>query len=235
MSLRSRGEYPRENHYNEYQMDMTQVYYRKILEESRKITYFSRAVLDIGCFDGSLGEKFIERGFKVYGIEAHSEAYKEAEKKGLIVSNRDIEKGLPYVNSFFSLVLAAEIIEHVYDTDFFLDEIYRVLYSESHVIVTIPNMVCLPNRIKIMLGKYPKFGEYQAGRSGGHVRVYTPEVLIQQIKEHGFEIVSVRGANFPCPMESKKIPDWIKILAIKLGDYFPNLAGQVIILAKRPK
>ena len=223
--------YKRINHYDKYVIDMSQVYYKKIIREVNRVYNKPLKMLDIGCFDGSLGENFIKQGWDVYGIEAHNDACDKASKKGLKVTKKDIEEGLPYAESFFDCVIAAEIIEHLYDTDKFLDEIKRLLKPSGLIIVTVPNIACFINRINILIGKYPRYCEYQAGTAGGHIRVYNKQAILKQLIEHNFKIRRCCGANFPLPMENKHIPLAVKNIAVKLGDFTPSIAGQILVAA----
>ncbi len=72
--------------------------------------------------------------------------------------------------------------------------------------------------------------EYKAG-GAGHIRVYTAGVIHSQLQEHGFKIHRFVGCNFPMPMHHKAIPVWLKRAAVKAGDFFPGIAGQVILTA----
>ena len=226
--------YKREARYDGYHMDLSKVYYSKIITEV--LSGCPKGVLlDVGCYDGSLGEVFVKKGYSVYGVEAHDEASEKARGKGIDVIKDDIEKGLPWQDNFFDCVVAAEIIEHIYDTDKLLDDMKRVLSKNGLLVVSIPNTACFTNRIKLLFNRYPRYCEYQAGTAGGHIRVYTLEAIRSQLVEHGFNIVNIRGANFPLPMENPHIPDIIKKTAVFFGDYMPGLSGQIIVSARNEK
>jgi len=232
--MMSENAYKRTAKYDDYSMDISKVYYHKIIRDV--LGYCNGGpLLDIGCYDGSLGEVFLKKGYEVYGIEAHHEASKKALEKGIKVIKKDIEEGLSWDDDTFNCVIAAEIIEHLYDTDRFIMEIKRVLKNNGVFVMSFPNTACLTNRLRLLLNLYPRYCEYQAGNSGGHIRVYTFGTAVSQIKEHGFDILRVSGANFPLPMHSRLIPNFIKKSAVFLGDYFPALAGQIIISARNKK
>lgn len=218
-------------YYDNYLMDLSKVYYQKIIKDVIDLCK-GGTILDIGCYDGSLSNVFLKRGYKVYGIEAHHEAYQRALQKGIGVVKGNIENGLPWESNSFNCVIAAEIIEHIYDTDKFLNDIKRVLKKDGILILSLPNVGCLTNRVRLLLGSYPRYCEYQAGKSGGHVRVYTFKAIKTQLNEHNFDIVRARGANFPFPMQKKFIPTVFKKLAKIIGDYTPGLSGQIILSAR---
>jgi 2-polyprenyl-3-methyl-5-hydroxy-6-metoxy-1,4-benzoquinol methylase len=225
--------YEREASYDKYAIDLDKAYYRRILEEVRRNTPGSgvRRVLDIGCFDGTLVSQLAPE-WDTYGIEGHQAASQEANKKGVKTSNADLDKGLPFEAAFFDCVIAAEIIEHVYDTDRFLTEIRRVLKPGGLLVLSTPNIASLTNRLLLLLGKYPRYAEYRAG-GAGHIRIYTSYAIRDQIRENGFEVLKFAGCNLPLPMHAKWVPGWLKKFAVAGGDYFPGLAGQVVITARK--
>lgn len=225
--------YKRSADYAEYSMDMDKVYYQRIQRNVNRFTasFTSRKLLDVGCFDGTFASQFGPE-WQVFGLEGNVQACQEANKKGVKAVLHDLEKSFPFDNETFDCVIAAEVIEHVYDTDFFLQEIRRVIRKEGVLVMSIPNIACLTNRLSMIFGRYPRYAEYQAG-GAGHIRVYTASVIKEQIQNHGFEVISFIGCNFPMPMHNHFIPLWLKRLAVRLGDYFPTIAGQVIITSKK--
>ena len=225
--------YERSASYEEYSIDLGKAYYQRILAEVRRHPFSSKPprVLDIGCFDGTLVSQLED--WEAHGVEGNREGARRAGEKGVRIQNCDLDKGLPHTNRFFDCVIAAEIIEHIYDTDRFLREIHRVLKPGGWLVLSTPNIACLTNRVKMLFGGYPRYAEYRAG-GAGHIRVYTSYAIRDQIRENGFEVLKFAGCNLPLPMHARWVPGWLKKFAVAGGDYFPGLAGQVVITAKKP-
>ena len=223
-------EYKREASYGTYQIDLEKVYYHKIIKAVNTLSRDTRGkLLDIACWDGALAAQFLPER-EVYGLEGNLSACEKAKGRGIHAQAVDLEKGLPFSDATFDCVIAAEIIEHLYDTDFFLREIHRILQPNGLVVMSIPNIACFSNRLALLFGKYPRYAEYRAG-GAGHIRVYTAPILKSQLIENGFEVKYYAGCNLPMPMHSTFIPKWVKRLAAAIGEYFPNISGQTIIAA----
>jgi 2-polyprenyl-3-methyl-5-hydroxy-6-metoxy-1,4-benzoquinol methylase len=190
--------------------------------------------LDIGCADGSFAKKIKDSmNVEAYGIDVSKKAITKAKQKGIIARYHNVSNKLPYNSNYFNLITSCEVIEHVYDTDFLLIEINRCLKKKGIFIITTPNLTSLPNRIKILFGKYPNYvPEYKMG-GAGHIRAYTSEVLQKQLKDNNFDIIRVLSPNIPFPMISPNISLIFKQIAIKLGDYIPTFGSHLIIIARK--
>lgn len=158
-----------------------------------------KKVLDIGCNDGYVGEKLIARENVVYGIDISEKELKIARKKGLKVKKVDIEnQDLPYPQGFFDVVILADVIEHVFDTDSLLKKSFRVLKKGGKLIVTTPNIASFGRRLMLLAGKSP-FIEYSLKLSTnglpsvGHIRYYTEATLRNQLKHNGFKNIEIEG------------------------------------------
>ena len=116
-------------------------------------------VLDIGCYNGYLMEKILEKGseYDVYGVDASKESIRLCTLKNLKVFETDAENKLPFEDDFFDVITGLEVIEHIVDTDSFLNEIKRVLKRDGILILATPNVLSLSRRIMSLLGINPFF------------------------------------------------------------------------------
>ncbi|MDI6777756.1 MAG: class I SAM-dependent methyltransferase [Patescibacteria group bacterium] len=149
-------------------------------------------ILDIGCYDGSFLSLIKNRNNNFYGLEASDWGTKKSRQKGIEVNQYffDGENKLPYDDNFFDVAVAGEIIEHIYDTDFFLAEIYRVLKPEGKLLISTPNVASLGRRALLFFGFNPiielSLNELD---SSGHIRYFTFKSLQGLLKKHNFKII----------------------------------------------
>lgn len=189
-------------------------------------------MLDIGCSNGDWLLHWQQRGWNPHGVDIDRKHVGIALERGIDAKACDLNaESLPFPDATFDLVFAGEVIEHLIDTDGFLSEISRVLKPGGHAIVTTPNLVSFENRVRILLGIYPAWVNFNLEGSG-HVRAYTPRVLKSQMASHGLRVIKHLGNWVPfIPqryMDDVKSP-WLSFT----GDLFPSLAMDIMVLATK--
>ncbi len=195
-----------------------------------------KTFLDIGCTDGSWARTVKEiLQCDAFGIDISLPSVLAAEKKSINAKVVDITQGIPFNDNTFDLITMVEVIEHVFDTDFVLKEVYRILRPGGYFFITTPNLCSLHNRIKILLGGHPKFLEYNiTNKTADHIRVYTFKALENQLKRHGFIIIKKTTGNFPWPMANNWMPKSLKKIAAKMADVAPTLGMDIILCYRKP-
>jgi len=189
-------------------------------------------LLDIGCSTGDWALHWQDKGWQSSGVDIDREHAQLARSRGIDAKYCDLNHDqLPFEKQSFDLIFAGEVIEHLIDTDGFISELYRCLRRGGHVLITTPNLASFENRLRILLGLYPVWVNYNLSGSG-HVRAYTPRVLRKQLREHGFEIVIQKGNWVPFIPQRFLTDIDLPALAIT-GDLLPNLAMDIIMLARR--
>lgn len=168
-------------------------------------------LLDIGCGVGAVGLYLgrILNVKEVYGVEISEKRAEAAREKGIQAVLCDINQGhLPFEDGKFDAIFCGEIIEHLVDPDYLLDEIRRILAPEGMCVLTTPNLACWYNRIALVLGWQPfdtsvSF-RYEVGRPKflvseygcrDHLRVFTFRALRELLETRGFKIVESKGCS----------------------------------------
>ena len=130
--------------------------HRKVLEIFSK--YRFERILDVGCGDGNFSVLLKEacKAEEVCGVEISEKGVESARKNGVKAFQLDMdEEDFPFEDSCFDAVFAGEIIEHLFDPDRFLDEVYRVLKAQGFFVLSTPNLASIHNRIALLFGYQP--------------------------------------------------------------------------------
>lgn len=190
-------------------------------------------LLDIAAGSGIAAEALQARGWDVSALEIAEQQVEEIRSRGIReVVRHDLADGpLPFEDGRFRGVFAGEIIEHLVDTAGFLREIARVLVPGGVVLITTPNLASFENRVRLLLGFYPRWVDYQLA-GAGHVRGYTLRVLRHQLGVCGFDLEDYAGNWVPFLPQS--VTDDLKRPALaRTGDWLPRLSQCLIVKARR--
>ena len=162
-------------------------------------------LLDVGCGVGTISLELQKRGFEVYGIDFSSVAIEKAREKGINAIPCDVDaEGIPFEDSHFDVVWAGDIVEHVFDPIFLLEEISRVLKPTGKVLISTPNDMNLHRRISIFVsGKSPQSDVYRTLRQCKHHTVMSVELLEYMLTTGGLS--SSIGAIIRVPILVKLI------------------------------
>lgn len=100
-------------------------------------------VLDIGCGEGLLGKRLLEKGVReVVGVELVAHVCKKAEKNLSRVICGDIEEieELPFEEGYFDCIVLADVLEHLKDPLSVLRKIRKYLDPSGVIVASIPNV-----------------------------------------------------------------------------------------------
>lgn len=206
-------------------------------------------VLELGCGEGSLSYEIKNYSkAEVYGLDASPSGVKLANKKGIKASVSDLNISIPFKTSTFDLVISDETIEHIYNTDIFIKEAFRVLKKNGKLIIITPNLSFWMNRILFLFGIYPLFLEVSIDKksfgqgllkkmiveedSMGHVRVFNLYALIDLLEENGFYIEKKVG--IPLPWEGIPRPiNYVFNITDILFSKKASFARDIMIVARK--
>ncbi|MBM3255081.1 MAG: class I SAM-dependent methyltransferase [Candidatus Omnitrophica bacterium] len=187
----------------------------------------NKKVLDLGCGDGLIAGQILKNGNEVAGVEVSEFAIKKAREKGIKVYDYDLNSD--WGNSIkekFDLVLCGEIIEHIFDTDKLLHNIYSVLKEGGLLVLSTPNLAALGRRVFLLFGINP-LTEVTARRyDSGHIRYFTLASLKKLLKENGF-IVTKFKSDYVSFYTKGRLRCGI------LADLFPAIGNSLIVKCKK--
>lgn len=191
-------------------------------------------LFDLGCGNGQVSKRFMDLGYDIYGIDISRENLEQAKKVKLKVAQGDVSKKLPYKNEVFDVVFAGDIIEHIFDTKAFLTEINRILKNNGLLVVTTPNLVHLPDRIKFLFGKSPSQTQPLHKFLHLHIRPFTFGSLRQALEATGF-IIKKHESSIVVFLRNKHNIDKVILSSRILAKLFPNFGSFLIVYAVKSR
>jgi len=160
------------------------------------------SLADVGCFTGIMTLKYSPGFLSTVGFDSSEPALARLTARG-IEGRRwvvGVDDRCPARDAEFSVVVAADIIEHIVDTDAFTRELYRIVEPAGFVVVTTPNLAFWLSRLRILAGRTPW------GHPGvsptisedsqidlNHIRQGTSAEWQALFRSAGFAVLSVKG------------------------------------------
>ncbi|BCS94090.1 class I SAM-dependent methyltransferase [Metallosphaera javensis (ex Sakai et al. 2022)] len=197
-------------------------------------------ILEIGCGTGE--NLALYRDYfnfkKTYCIEIADNALNSINEKGIIPFIEDINKDeIPLDDESIDIVIFQEVIEHLYNSDLVMKEIYRVLRKNGLLILSTPNLSSWINRITLALGYQPfshdvsfiaGFGRIKyKNQTNGHIKSFTLRAMIEYLKYYNFSLIKIKG------VEADGINSKLVELIDKTLSRFPSLASHMFVVAKK--
>lgn len=175
-------------------MIVDQSYFKNMRSEVAALVDISaKSILDVGCGSGTLGTilKSIDPSRKVTGIEADSNAAKEASTVLDKVINADIESlNVPASIGDFDCIIFADILEHLKDPLSTLRKLEVHLKKDGFIVCSIPNTRHFTAFFHLLLNgwEYKDSGLFDRT----HLRFFSLRSMKQLITDAGLTIELIR-------------------------------------------
>ncbi len=185
-------------------------------------------ILDLGAGHGNdlLNVKEYFPKAELHGIECYPEYIADLKAKGIKVHSLNLESDrLPLPDESVDLIIANQILEHTKEVFWILHESTRILRTGGHLIIGVPNLASLHNRLLLLAGRQPTCIQ----TASAHVRGFTLDdfsEFLQSCFPGGYTMDSWKGSNFyPFP----------RAVARPLAGMFPGLAYSIFMLIEKEK
>jgi len=109
------------------------------------------ALLDVPAGEGALAARLIDAGFEVSCCDLYPEIFR---LNGVDVHRGNLDAELPFGDRSFEYVTCLEGLEHIENPQQAMREFARVLKPGGHLIVSVPNILNIEERLKWLLHGY---------------------------------------------------------------------------------
>lgn len=174
----------------------------RIANVLRRFAQRSSALADVGAFTGLATLQYAEAcaATEVWCLDLSEAALHRAAERGFKTALWNCEEPSPAAEASFSVIVAADVIEHLVNTDGFIEECRRMLKRHGVLVISTPNLAYWLNRLRLARGwvpwSYP--GVSSTFRRSdtvdrNHIRISTPAEWLGFFEHAGFEILYRTG------------------------------------------
>jgi len=155
----------------------------------------ARRLLDVGCWDGEHTARYAAAlECAACGVEVFETQARAAEARGVEVARVDLETGtFPWPDGHMDVVVCNQVFEHLKNVWLPISEIYRVLAPGGWLILSVPNLGSLHNRVLMAFGRQPTsirtFGPHVRGYTFGEIRDFVGhggKLAVRRMRGVGF-------------------------------------------------
>jgi len=197
------------------------------LERIEEIIKFNKTdiILDIGCSRGYLLKQISNRIRKGVGVDISKEVVelaKKENKKGNIQFFSYDGNDLSLLQNKFDKILLIDVLEHVFEPDKMLENIFNLLNDNGQLVIEVPFTGFLS---ELITKPYHE----------GHLRYFDPGYLKQYLEKFKFKVMRIETYN-SVPLSSKilKVEFLWKFLDFLVNlipsKYYPYF-GEIIVVA----
>ncbi len=164
-------------------------------EQTYKLLPGGDSILDIGCGEDLTLMPLWNKYREVYGIDISKPRIERLRKQfgnnpAVHLSVEDVNNKLSFEDASFDTIIAIAVLEHIFDPYHFMKESYRLLKPGGYLVVHVPNIAWLGNRIRLLMGKLPVTSTGE-GWDGGHLHYFTTASLKELFQKEDFEITRI--------------------------------------------
>lgn len=162
----------------------------------------------------------------LYAVESYAPSVEVLRQKGVEVFPLNVERGeLPFADECLDVIMANQVMEHMKEIFWIMHEVSRTLKTGGHLIIGVPNLASLHNRLLLMAGRQPT----SIRNRSAHVRGYTRSDVVELLDVSfpgGYKLEQVLGSNFyPLP----------SFIAEPMAETFGSLAVSMFLLFEKTK
>ncbi|MBZ5541670.1 MAG: class I SAM-dependent methyltransferase [Acidobacteriia bacterium] len=108
-------------------------------------------ILDCPAGEGALAERLVAAGFEVRSCDLYSELFR---LDGVEIKRGDLSGTLPYASESFDYIASLDGLEHIDSPPNAFREYQRLLKPGGHLILSVPNIMNIEERLKWLLFGY---------------------------------------------------------------------------------
>ncbi|HZZ20307.1 MAG TPA: class I SAM-dependent methyltransferase [Opitutaceae bacterium] len=169
-------------------------------------------IIEVGCGDGSFTRDLSALSSSVTAIDISELQIEENARSMPAIRFRqhDVAEPFPFADGSFDVVWCSEVLEHLFNPLFAMQEMHRILKPGGRLLLTVPYHGVFKNLL-IVLFKW----DVHFSPSNPHIRFYTRRTLEGMTREAGFEDIRTRTCGMDRPLRDLLVPTNLLLRATK--------------------
>lgn len=154
-------------------------------------------IMDAGCGCGQVSNWLAELGHEAWGCDPSQSGIELARKSypnaDFFVA--DLMDGSPVKdeNDRFDGIVSVEVMEHLYDPERVLKNLYSAIKPGGWIILTTPYHGYLKNLTLSLVGGWDE--HFMVNSPGGHIKFFSHRTMTDMLTDTGFTDVAIKGAG----------------------------------------
>lgn len=144
-----------------------------------------KKILDVGCALGYSLKVYSNNNYDAYGMEVSENSVISAKKfTKFDVLQQSIEESTPWVDNFFDAITMFDVMEHISQPLFALQEVNRILKKDGILYISTLNFDGIGRRLNTL--------DWRLLIPPGHMSYFSKKTLLTALKSKGFSIIKIR-------------------------------------------
>jgi 2-polyprenyl-3-methyl-5-hydroxy-6-metoxy-1,4-benzoquinol methylase len=152
---------------------------KRVFTEVLRLAAPPARILELGPGPGRIFSGLSEAGYEMHGWDASSVSLEQLEASPGRLHQVDFNAGLPEGDEKFEVIIGAMVLHHIVDPEAFLLALKARLEDGGHLVLTVPNITVIRNRLRLLIGQFPKF-------SPSHRNFMTPWEVGELLRRCGY-------------------------------------------------
>ncbi|MCZ7647058.1 MAG: class I SAM-dependent methyltransferase [Planctomycetota bacterium] len=162
--------------------------HKRMIREILKLVPPPAKLLELGPGPGHLYWALDGLGYEMYACDVSKVALDALQAPSERVRQADLNSGLPDFGTTFQVILAAMVLHHIIKPNEFLAQLRDAVCRNGFLVLTIPNIISLKNRMRMLAGKFPHL-------SPSHRNFMTPLEVKELMERNNLKSVRVISAR----------------------------------------